>query len=193
VSDRGQFTYRLINAASMVTTLSALRVRRLQIDDFSFVRDLASRQPNFTIPPPYVLWLLLKIRNSVALIAELEGTGPIGYLLAVPVGQPKTLYVWQLATSRADKHGDGTVLLLAKLRNIASRRNTSSLMFSTMPGSAIYRAIRRNALRIFGAVPELRKPLPAMIAPHESEYCVRLRPDATPNLSPMRPKSRERS
>jgi len=168
----------------MSTTSSELHVRRLQIKDFSFVRDLASEQPNFTIPPPYVLWLLLKIRRSVALIAEREDSGPVGYLLAVPVVQPKTLYVWQLALSKRDKHGEGALLLLSKLRNIASRQKASYIMFSAMPGSATYRAIRRSVLKISGTVPELITPLPAIIAPHESEYCVRLRPDATPKRTP---------
>jgi hypothetical protein len=171
---------------------SELHVRRLQIKDFAFVRDLASKQPNFTIPPPYVLWLLLKIRRSVALIVEREDSGPTGYLLAVPVAQPKTLYVWQLATSKRDKRGEGTLLLLSQLRSIATRQNASFIMFSTVPGSATYRAIRRSVLKISGAVPELLSPIPTIIAPHESEYCVRLRPDATAKQSHIKSKNRKR-
>jgi hypothetical protein len=170
----------------MVTTSSELRVRRLQIKDFPFVRDLAGEQPNFTIPPPYVLWLLLKIRNNVALIVEREDIGPVGYLLAVPVEQPKTLYVWQLAQSKRDKHGQGALLLLSKLRDIASRKNVSFIRFSAIPGSATYRAIRLNVLKISGTVPELIGSLLPIIAPQESEFCVRLRPDTTAKQGHMK-------
>src|ERR1039457_6680692 len=101
----------------MPNTASQFSVRRLQVTDFTFVRDLAAVQPNFTIPPFYVLWLLLKIKSNIALIAEAENVGPVGYLLAFPVEPPASFYVWQLATSKNDRQGKGALLLLSKLRD----------------------------------------------------------------------------
>ena len=102
----------------MSITSSHIHIRRLEVSDFAFVRGLASEQPNFTIPPPYVLWLLLKIRRNVCLIAEDDRVGPVAYLLAVPVQPSNSLYVWQLAASEKGKRGGAVLQLLRELQRI---------------------------------------------------------------------------
>ncbi len=97
---------------------SHINVRRLEFGDFAFVRSLAAEQPNFTIPPPYVLWLLLKIRKNVCLVAEDQRVGPLAYLLAIPDEPPGSLYVWQLAASANGKRLGATPHLLLELRRI---------------------------------------------------------------------------
>src|SRR6185437_8623680 len=53
---------------SPMTPTSKISVRSLEVRDFSFVRELSSSQPNFTIPPPYVLWLLTRISPELCLV-----------------------------------------------------------------------------------------------------------------------------
>lgn len=71
-----------------MTPTSKISVRSLEVRDFSFVRELSSSQPNFTIPPPYVLWLLTRISPELCLVAEHADKGPLGYLLALPINNP---------------------------------------------------------------------------------------------------------
>src|SRR4051812_39896152 len=99
---------------------SHIHVRQLEIGDFAFVRDLASRQPNFTVPPPYVLWLLLQIKGAISLIAEDSIEGPLAYLLAVPVeNSTNSLYVWQLAGLQQRQKKSAALALLKELHHMA--------------------------------------------------------------------------
>jgi hypothetical protein len=156
------------------TTSSRILIRRLEFSDFAFVRGLASEQPNFTIPPPYVLWLLLKVHKNVCLVAEDDRIGPVGYLLAIPVHPPGSLYVWQLAASDKGKRVNAIRQLLQELRRISLQARTRRMMFSTLPKSPTFRAIQRYAAILFGARLEVNGAVPSMIAPGESEYRVEL-------------------
>src|ERR1700722_19266339 len=82
-----------------------IHVRPLKVSDFGFVRRLASRKANFTVPPPYVLWLLKQTNPRSCMVAEHVKFGPVAYLLSVPVGKPRSsvLYIWQLAASATGK------------------------------------------------------------------------------------------
>jgi hypothetical protein len=162
------------------TTSSHIHIRRLEFSDFAFVRGLASEQPNFTIPPPYVLWLLLKVHKNVCLVAEDDRVGPVAYLLAIPVLPPDSLYVWQLAASDKGKRVNAARHLLQELRRQSLHMHIRRVMFSTLPKSPMFRAIRRYAAALFGARLEVNSELPSLIAPGESEYRVEL----------ARPKSR---
>jgi len=63
---------------------SHIHVRLLEIGDFQFVRNLASKQPNFTVPSTYLLWLLLRIDGAICLVSEHSTKGPLAYLVALP-------------------------------------------------------------------------------------------------------------
>ncbi len=158
-------------------TASRIRVRRLEVADFSFVRDLAAKQPNFTIPPPYVLWLLLKIKGDVCLVAEHDMDGPVAYLLAVPIDTPAdSLYVWQLAASQQSRRHDKPVFdLLLELHRTCRRLRIRSVIFSATPGSAAFRTIRRYLWKILSIRPEVTSVLPGIVAPNETEYRVEVK------------------
>ena len=154
---------------------SHIHVRQLEVGDFAFVRALAAKQPNFTVPPPYVLWLLLRIKDAICLVAEHSTEGLLAYLLAVPVEAPaKTLYVWQLAASQAGQRRNATLALLTEFRRITQQFRIRTLAFSTIPGSPAFRVIRRYASKVFAAIPEPISMIPALVCPNESEYRFKL-------------------
>ena len=153
---------------------SHIHVRPLEIADFVFVQELASKQPNFTIPSTYVLWLLLRIKGAVCLIAETPEEGPIAYLLAVPVEAPtESLFVWQMA-SIAKVRKQGSLSLLKVLKDLAHERKVETISFSAEPQSAAYRLIRQYTNKLVARVPQLSFALPFVVAPRESEYRVNL-------------------
>ena len=154
----------------MPTSSSHIQVRRLNISDFAFVRELASQQSTFTIPPPYVLWLLLKDYRNVCLVAEDDRIGPVAYLLAIPVQPSGSLYVWQLAVSGKGKRSNAILQLLRELRRTTQKMRIRRIMFSTLPQSATFRMIRRYVTTVFGSHLGVNSALPSMIAPGETEY-----------------------
>ena len=143
----------------------------MEVGDFGFIRDLAARQANFTVPPPYVLWLLLRIKDTVCLVAEHNNDGPVAYVLAVPIEAPsKALYVWQLATSEAGQRRRATLNLLTHFIKIAKGMRIRKIAFSAIPGSPAFRMIRRYAVNVFSTTPEAISTIPSLISLNEREY-----------------------
>jgi hypothetical protein len=158
-----------------IPATSHVHVRQLEVGDFSFVRELAARQPNFTVPPPYVLWLLLRIKDAVCLVAERGTEGPLAYLLAVPMEAPsKAMYVWQLAATDRGGRLHAPMVLLHQLYGIARQLRISAIGFSAVPGSAEYRAIRQCVWEISATKPETVGVLPTLVSQNEIEYRVQL-------------------
>jgi hypothetical protein len=155
---------------------SHIHVRPLEIGDFGFLRDLASKQPNFTVPSVYILWLLLRIKGAICLVGEESSQGPLAYLIAVPVEAPKeSLFVWQLAVE--GDYGaseEATLAILSKLKNLAHARGIQSIAFSMEPHSAAFRLISRYAHSLVHRRPLLISPLPSGVALNESEYQIDL-------------------
>jgi len=155
--------------------ISHIHVRPIEIGDFDFVRDLASKQRNFTVPPVYVLWLLIRIKGAICLIAEHSSEGPRAYLLAVPVeGAEDSMFVWQLAASKGLGREKVTFALLAEFRNIAHKFAVRNIAFSSVPNSASFRTIRRLAWEVFSSEPKAISALPPSIGRKESEFLLNL-------------------
>jgi hypothetical protein len=156
-------------------TTSHIHVRPLEIGDFYFVRDLASKQRNFTIPPMYVLWLLIRIKGSICLIAEHSSEGPRAYLLAVPVeGSVDSVFVWQLAASKGHGREKATSALLVEFRNIVEECAVRNIAFSSVPNSPSFRTIRRVAWEVFSSEPKATSALPPSVGKEESEFLLNL-------------------
>jgi len=150
-----------------------IHVRSLEIGDFAFVQNLASKQPNFTVPPAYVLWLMLRVKGSICLIAESSKDGPLAYLVAVPVeGPEKSIFVWQLASQQSPLREKSTLALLTEFRSLLKTLDVRAVMFSSFPNSAAFRAIRRYALRVFSSVPKATNPVAVDVK--ESEFLLNL-------------------
>ena len=154
---------------------SHIHVRPLEIGDFNFVREMASRQRNFTIPPVYVLWLIVRIKGAACFVAEDSDRGQAGYLLAVPIeGPEESLFVWQLAALPGGEQEKTTLSLLVALREFASDRHIRAIAFSMEPRSAAYRLISRYTSKLAASSPRFTSVLPPIVATGESEYRIDL-------------------
>lgn len=157
---------------------SHVHVRQMEIGDFDFVRGLAGKQPNFTVPPPYVLWLFLRIKDAVCLIAEESGKGPLAYLLAVPIEAPdKALHVWQFAVTPDGARWRASDALVESLYRIVRQLNVRTIAFSSVAGSAEYRAIRSAIWKVFATKPQLVGVVPRSVSRTQTEYRIQLRVD----------------
>jgi len=154
-----------------------IRVRPLQVSDFRFVRRLASKQPNFTSPPNYVLWLLKQTNSRSCMVVEHAKLGPVAYLLSLPVdlSRGRTLYVWQFAASASGRRTGAIHLLLLALRKLARRMRLRSLLFTAIPDSPEFRAIRRYAYTLSGGVPRAHQRLPSTVSRNECEFILKVR------------------
>jgi len=155
---------------------SHIHVRPLEVGDFQFVQDLASKQSNFTVPSAYLLWLLLRIDGAICLVAEHSTKGPLAYLLALPVKDPKrSMFVWQFAASDGPKRETVSLALLTDFREVVAGLGMESIVFSSVPNSAAYRAVRRYAWKVFSSVPKAMSSLPQVVNPNEREFLLSLR------------------
>jgi hypothetical protein len=153
-----------------------VHVRKMEIGDFEFVRELAAQQSNFTVPPPYVLWLLLRIKGAITLIAEDNAEGPLSYLLAVPIESPADgLYIWQLATKEHAHQSEVTLAVLEKLRGLVFRSHIQSIAFSAVPDSPALRVFRIYASKLGSGEVRPVGALPLSVEPTEGEYHVDIR------------------
>ena len=158
-----------------MTTNSKISVRSLEVRDFSFVRELSASQPNFTIPPPYVLWLLTRISPELCLVAEHPDKGPVGYLLALPISSPpKSLYVWQLATFRRGSSEAAIAELIRCLRVSIKGRKFKKLVFSAQENTPTFRALKRLVRNETSVAPRRMSLLPNIVAPNEHEFSIDL-------------------
>jgi hypothetical protein len=153
-----------------------VHVRPMETDDFRFIRDLASKQFQFTQPPHYVLWLLTRTNSQSCMVAEDAKHGPVAYLLSLPVNtsRERALYVWQLAASLRGRRNGAVHLLLLELRKLVRRMRMRFIIFSAVPDSPEFRAIRRQARTLFGAVPHPRHVLPPGVSRTEHEFVVKV-------------------
>jgi hypothetical protein len=154
---------------------SHIHVRPLEIGDFDFVRKLASIQPNFTIPPVYVLWLMLRIKGGICLIAEHSEQGSLAYLLAVPVEGPgNSIFIWQVGGTTGRQGTKATRALLTEFRETVFARGIDTISFSSLPNSAVFRLIRRYAWDLAALIPKTVSALPSAVSDKESEFLLNL-------------------
>jgi ribosomal protein S18 acetylase RimI-like enzyme len=160
----------------MARNPQAVRVRPMEVADFRFVQNLASKQFQFTRPPRYVLWLLTRTNSRSCMVVEQAKHGRLAYLLSLRVNtsREKALYVWQLAASPKGQRNGGVHLLLLALRKLIRSAGIRFVIFSSVPKSPEFRAIRRQARTLFGAVPHSRSELPPGISPKEHEFIIKV-------------------
>jgi hypothetical protein len=153
-----------------------IRVRPLRVNDFRFVRRLASQRRNFTVPPLYVLWLLKRTNARSCFVARHVKLGPVAYLLSilVPERHGKTLYIWQLATAKRGVQAGATEAVLVTLRRFVRRARVSRMFFTVDPKSPEFRTIRRHVYSLFGKKVGICQFLPDSVSRRECEYVVKL-------------------
>ncbi len=159
---------------------SHIHARPLEAADFKFVQNLAAKQPTFTVPSAYLLWLLLRIDGAICLMAEHSTKGPLAYLLALPAKDPKrSMFVWQFASSGGRERETASLALLTAFRGVVARLGVESIIFSSVPNSAAYRAVRRYAWKVFSSVPKAMSSLPPIVNPSEREFMLLLKTTGT--------------
>jgi len=161
----------------MARNSQPIRVRPMEVSDFQFIRRLASTQFQFTCPPRYVLWLLTRTNSRNCIVAEDTKYGPVAYLLSLPAStsRERALYIWQLAASSRGRRSGAIHLLLLALRKLVRRMRIRFLIFSAVPDSPEFRAIRRQARTIFGTVRDSHHVLPSGVSRNEHEFVIRVR------------------
>jgi len=161
----------------MAPNSQTIRIRPMEVSDFQFIRRLASTQFQFTCPPHYILWMLTRTNSRNCIVAEDAKYGPVAYLLSLPVStsRERTLYIWQLAASARGRRNGAIHLLLLALRKFVRRMRIRFLVFSAVPDSPEFRAIRRQARTIFGTVRDSRHILPPGVSRNEHEFVIRVR------------------
>jgi hypothetical protein len=154
-----------------------IRVRPLEVSDFRFIRRLASKQANFTVPPLYILWLLKQTNSRSCMVAEHVRLGPVAYILSLLVSKPrgKVMYVWQLAASANGRRTGAIDMLLLGLRTFVRRKRIRSLLFTAIPDSPEFRAIRRYAYTLSGGRPRSHQELPSVVSRNEVEFTITVR------------------
>jgi hypothetical protein len=108
------------------------------------------------------------------MVAEHVKWGPVAYLLSVPVSKPrgKVLYIWQLAASERGQRTGAIDVLLLGLRTLVHRMKIRSLLFTAIPDSPEFRAIRRYAYTLSAKEPKPNKELPSMVSRNEREFTI---------------------
>src|SRR5579864_2040026 len=161
----------------MARNSQPIRIRPMEVSDFRFIRRLASTQFQFTCPPRYVLWLLARTNSRNCIVAEDSKYGPVAYLLSLPVStsRERVLYVWQLAASPRGRSNGAIHLLLLALRKMVRKTRIQSLVFTAVPDSPEYRAIRRYAKALSGSGPRSSQSLPSTVSRNEHEFVIRVR------------------
>lgn len=155
-----------------------IRIRPLQVSDFTFVRRLAAKHRGFTVPPPYVLWLLKETNGRFCMVAEHAQFGRVAYLLSVPVTQPRgknVLYIWQMASSKAGRRAGAVDVLLLQLRTLIRKMRIRYILFTMVPDSPEFRLIRRYAHSLFRNTPHPGQNLPPIVSRCEYEFTVAVR------------------
>ncbi|HWZ44755.1 MAG TPA: hypothetical protein VNW97_14865 [Candidatus Saccharimonadales bacterium] len=133
-----------------------LTVRPLNPCDVYFVRSLAAELPGFTIPSEYELWMLRRFDSKTCRIAEADGRGPIGYLLARAIPESHELFIWQLACTTLKGGNIRAAKLLGEfVKAYCLETDIQRIRFTMIPGSPRERAIFSLSIEILGHRPSV--------------------------------------
>ena len=149
----------------------------MDVSDFSFVRALAAEQRSYTVPPPYVLWMLSRFHGDLCTVAEAAGEGPVAYLLGMSTtAPPQVVFVWQLASTIRGRSLNAPFRLVAHLRKIAAKLKVRTILYTATRGSVQEQLIRSLAERVFHRLPEPAFEVPQAVCRSEYTYSFLVRP-----------------
>ncbi len=158
----------------MVVRMSRRRsmtIRPIMPGDFSFIRSLASNVEGYTVPSPYVLWMLGRFHSGFCAVAVDAGQNRLGYLLAMPTSDPGDgVFVWQLALTFRGRRLKAQDHLAMYLKKTMRASKVHHLFFTTAPLSPTERSVTAIAKRVFHASPAKGRRLPGSVPGGESEY-----------------------
>jgi hypothetical protein len=144
--------------------------------DLDFIQALASQTPGYTLPAPYVLWLLGRYHSKYSAVVEEAGGKPLAYMLAIPVDtEPPAVFVWQFACTFRGQRLKAPDALTTHLKQITERNGIHRLIFTAVPKTPQEHFVKNLCQRIFAASPMRRKRLPRQISDNEFEYILKLK------------------
>jgi|SRR5208337_5326047 len=147
---------------------TALSVRPATALDAEFICKLASSVEGYTVPTPYVLWMLTRFHKDWSAVAE-EGRKQLGYMLAFPASDA-TVFVWQFACTFRGQRLHAPDALASHLKRMTAEGGFRQIIFTTVPQSAAERAVRSIVRRVFKASIQKITGLPEQVPGEEWEY-----------------------
>lgn len=158
-----------------------LLVREARADDANFVAQLASMQPSFTVPTPYVLWMLTVASPSLSLVTTTMDGHRIGYLLAIPCEPPgRAVFLWQIAVASNHSSVRASHVMLEEMLMRCRRMRITRVLFSMRSSPKLIHWARRAALSLVWKAPLKLGAVPVEDAIPESLFELRI-PSARKN------------
>jgi hypothetical protein len=158
-------------ASTDVQTNATLLVRPIRRSDFTFIRELSKRIEGYTVPPPYVLWMLRRFQGELCLIVEGPTHKPLGYMLATSGGiRSSEMFIWQLAATFEGRRLRVSVKLASHVRKLVKKHSIQRITFTAVPDSGATRSIASLANQVFGRTLTAGSRLPKSVAASEREF-----------------------
>jgi hypothetical protein len=146
-------------------------VRQIRLSDFQFIRGLSSTIAGYTVPPPYILWMLTRFQGELCLLAEDASREPLGYMLATSAGIGSTeIFIWQLATNFRGRRLRAGTALASHVRRLVKKHGIERITFTAVPDSVGTISIASLAKQMFGRTPKMGASLPGRISSTEREF-----------------------
>jgi hypothetical protein len=150
---------------------SPVRVRAIRLSDFQFIRGLSATIQGYTVPPPYILWMLTRFQGELCLIAEDASQEPLGYMLAMSDGIASSeIFIWQWATNYRGQRVRAGNALASHVRKLVKKHGIERITFTAVPDSAGTKAIASLAKQTFAHPPRIGARLPRSISATEHEF-----------------------
>jgi hypothetical protein len=144
--------------------------------DLDFIQALASRTHGYTLPAPYVLWLLIRYHSEHSALVEEAGGKPLGYMLAMRVDlAPPAVFVWQFACTFSGQRLKAPDALASHLKKTVKRNGIDQIIFTAPPNTPQEHSVKNLCQRIFAISPRRRERLPRRISDNEFEYILKLK------------------
>jgi hypothetical protein len=146
-------------------------VRPVKLPDFQFIRGLSSTIGGYTVPPPYILWMLTRFQGELCLMAEDAAREPLGYMLAMTAGIGSTeIFIWQLATNYRGQRLRAGTALASHVRRLVKKYGIERITFTAVPDSVGTLSIASLAKQMFGRTPRMGARLPRSVSASEREF-----------------------
>lgn len=149
-----------------------MAIRPIKPADFEFISTIASKTPGFTVPSPYVLWMLARFHHDWSVVAT-KGGKHLAYMLAFPAGQ-STIFVWQFVCTSVGKRSGAAGALAAYLKSLATERKYRTIIFTTVPQTATQRVLQALVRKVFKATIHKQTKLPKNVSSQEWEYLLEI-------------------
>ena len=117
-----------------------LTTRGLRPEDANDIARIAASAKGFTIPSPYMVWMLSISNGQLSRVLRTSANGLEGYLLAVMCEDKKHAFVWQFAISPAGSMNkiDASNILVEDFIKQAIAHGITGIYFTSQPHKIRY-------------------------------------------------------